>query len=84
MEANPYAKDDHSNTSAYFRLAVAFLTKHKLALSPFHFRMAYDAKELEQVREESSTDALTGVGNHNALDNMMGECVSAAGNAGGE
>lgn len=38
---NPYA-DGHDKAAEYLRLALLLLAKHKLPVSPLHYRMAYD------------------------------------------
>jgi len=38
---NPYA-DNHEKAAEYLRLALLLLARHKLPVSPLHYRMAYD------------------------------------------
>ena len=41
MEQNPYT-DDQERASEHLRLAIALLSKHRIPISPFNYRMGYD------------------------------------------
>ena len=77
MEQHPYP-EDYAKASEYLRLALSFLSGHKIPPSPLNCQMESMRQELEQVKEESKTDSLTGLSNRKAFDAALEHTVHSA------